>query len=185
MRIWMVLAVTLIIVNSSFALTTEEQKKVVERARLEVTRGVVYNASYVKIKFPGGDVPQSQGACVEVVIRALRAIGYDLQEKMAKGKRVDRNLYHRRCANQIPYFRKHAMSLTKNPNAKDWQPGDIIYWDLNGKGLLHTGIVSDKKNVFGRLYVIQNIGPVASEDDALDLKDIGLSDSRIVAHFRL
>src|SRR5687767_5123451 len=57
-------------------------ERIVNRAKEEVRRGVVYDASYRSLEYPGGDVPQDRGACTEVVTRALREAGYDLQKLM-------------------------------------------------------------------------------------------------------
>src|SRR5579872_5963582 len=46
--------------------------RIVNGAKSEARRAVVYNASYRILAYPGGDVPSGQGACTDVVIRALR-----------------------------------------------------------------------------------------------------------------
>jgi uncharacterized protein YijF (DUF1287 family) len=40
---------------------------------------VTYDPAYVKINYPGGDVPAHTGVCTDVVIRAYRKLGIDLQ----------------------------------------------------------------------------------------------------------
>ena len=43
---------------------------------------VTYDGSYRKIAYPGGDVPNNIGVCTDVVIRAYRKLGIDLQERV-------------------------------------------------------------------------------------------------------
>src|SRR4051812_1927809 len=45
-------------------------RSIVEAARDEVRRGVRYDASYVTLAYPGGDVPRDRGACTDVLVRA-------------------------------------------------------------------------------------------------------------------
>lgn len=168
-------------------------KKIVARARLEAERSVVYDGGYYKIPYPYGDISQDRGACVDVVVRALRAAGYDLQSliyrdkkarpsrypKVGGSRRLDPNIDHRRTVNHLAFFRRHALVLTnhlKPETLKHWQPGDLIYIDLGG-GLLHCGIVSDIKNEAGIPYLIHNIGPTAREEDVLGY-------FKIIGHFR-
>jgi len=52
-------------------------------AALEQTRSnVLYDGAYRRISYPGGDVPESVGVCTDVVIRAYRKLGVDLQVKV-------------------------------------------------------------------------------------------------------
>lgn len=173
----------------SQALTQVETGKVLKRARLEVEREVVYDSSYRKIAFPQGDVNQQRGVCTDLVVRAFREVDKDLQYLIYRdrirnpaaygGGRPDTNIDHRRCRTQLVYMKRHALSLTKDTNEfTKWQPGDIVYWDLSGKNLLHVGVVSDKKNKDGRPLVIHNLGPKPTEDDRL-------ADWKIVGHYRL
>lgn len=151
-------------------------EKLVAAARAQV--GDRYVADYVSLRYPGGDVPKGQGACTDVVIRALRAVGYDLQklvhEDMTRHfalypkkwglRRPDPSIDHRRVPNLRVYFARHAKSLPLN---RDFAPGDIVTWDLTPGGLTHCGMVSDKKNARGVPWILHNIGPVASEEDRL------------------
>jgi uncharacterized protein len=43
---------------------------------------VIYDGSYRRMAYPGGDVPESIGVCTDVVIRAYRRVGVDLQVKV-------------------------------------------------------------------------------------------------------
>lgn len=172
--------ITVLFSQAGFCLSRAHQLKIVQRARLEVTRNVKYDASYQQINYPGGDVPKEIGSCADVVVRAYRALNYDFQVLIHKerGNNSDKNIDHRRCRNQIDYLKKHALALTNNTNSSDWKPGDIVYWDLNNKGLLHTGIISDRKTRDGKPYIIHNIGPSASEEAVLE-------NWKIIAHFRI
>jgi len=151
-------------------------EKIVAAARAQV--GDRYVADYVSLRYPGGDVPRGQGACTDVVIRALRAVGYDLQKLVHEDmqrhfalypkkwglRRPDPSIDHRRVPNLRVYFQRHACSLPLN---RDFAPGDIVTWDLTPGGLTHCGIVSDRKNAQGVPWILHNIGPVASEEDRL------------------
>jgi uncharacterized protein len=168
-------------------------EKIVLRARLEAVRQVRYDASYTQLSYPNGDVPDDRGACSDVIVRALRAAGYDLQTLINQDKKAhpdkyptigatrasDSNIDHRRALNHIAYFDRHAQRLTESlapSHLAQWQPGDLVYVDLGG-GILHCGVVSDNKDSAGRPFLLHNIGPAASEEDVLDRW-------RIVRHFR-
>lgn len=167
--------------------------KIVLAARQQI--GTSYTQEYFSIKYPGGDVPKDRGACTDVIVRALRATGRDLQklihEDMKRNfsaypsrkkwglTRTDKNIDHRRVPNQMVFFRRFGRELTKDVSAKSraqWQAGDIICWDLNGNNLTHTGIVSDKTNAQGWPLVIHNIGGCREED--------ALTAWKIIGHFR-
>jgi len=169
---------------------TGSAAKIVAAAKLQATEGAAYTTGYYKIGYPNGDLPRNQGVCTDVVIRALRAAGYDLQrlihEDMGRRfktyprreKRPDSNIDHRRCPNLAWYFKSYGKTL---PNAvspatlKHWQPGDIVFWKLDN-GLDHTGVLSDRRNANGVPYVVHNIGKCAEEDV--------LTTWKIVGHYR-
>lgn len=130
------------------------------------------------MKYPGGDIPPHIGVCSDMPVRALRAIGLDPQKEIYEdrkrcpkaygGGRIDANIDHRRCKNQIIWMKRHAVTLTTKTDEASipqWEPGDLIYWDLDGKGLLHVGIVSILKDVDGMPFMIENGGvyPYATE----------------------
>ena len=139
-----------------------------------------YDPSYVKLGYPGGDVPAHTGVCSDVVVRALRSIGIDVQkevhEDMQKNfstypqnwglKKPDKNIDHRRVPNLMRYFERKHLSLAEKWTAPEtYLPGDIVAWRLNG-GLLHIGVVSEKKS--GKVpLVIHNIGAGAKEENVL------------------
>ena len=167
--------------------------KIVAVARTQV--GAAYTQEYFSMKYPGGDVPADRGACTDVIIRALRATGHDLQKLMHEDMkrnfakypsrkkwgltRTDKNIDHRRVLNQMVFFQRFGTELTKDTSAKSrahWQAGDIVCWDLNGNNMTHTGIVSDKQNAQGWPLVIHNLGG-GREDDSLTAW-------KIIGHFR-
>jgi uncharacterized protein YijF (DUF1287 family) len=160
-------------------------QRVIDRARLEVSRGVIYDPRYVKLSYPGGDVDPTRGVCTDVVIRALREVGIDLQRLVHEdilsrpttykrgGKRADANIDHRRASALLVWFSSHARSLPRTVESTEarasYAPGDVIVWSLHNNGQAeHVGIVSDRKGPRGIPLVIHNIGPHPSEEDVLD-----------------
>jgi len=163
--------------------------RIVNRAKEEARRGVVYDASYRRIAYPGGDVPADRGACTDVIVRSLRAAGTDLQQRIHEDiladpdpyhlRGADPNIDHRRCTCHMPFLRRHAKSLTTRADADGlaaWQAGDLVYWKLPN-GLDHCGVVSNVRNEAGVPLVIHNIGITRQEDC--------LTRWKIVAHFRV
>lgn len=133
---------------------------------------VVYDPTYFVLKYPNGDVPEGKGVCTDVVIRAYRALGIDLQkevhEDMVKNfskypkkwglKRPDKNIDHRRVPNLQVFFAKFGKMKPITNDSKDYVPGDIVTWDLP-KNLTHIGIVVNQKSADGKRYLIShNIG---------------------------
>ena len=165
-------------------------KNILEGAHLQATQGARYDASYVRIAYPNGDVPSTQGACTDVIIRAYRHANIDLQklihEDMKKSPReyprrsnpLDTNIDHRRVPNQIVFFKKFGKTLTMDATTaslKEWRGGDVVYWKLP-MGLDHTGIVSDRLGPSGMPMVIHNIAGCTEED--------ALTEWKIVGHYR-
>ncbi|HEY0591413.1 MAG TPA: DUF1287 domain-containing protein, partial [Thermoanaerobaculia bacterium] len=128
--------------------------------------------------YPGGDVPPDRGVCSDVVIRAFRAIGVDLQaevhEDMRRNfraypriwglRRPDANIDHRRVPNLMVFFDRRGTSLT--PDAP-FEAGDVVAWRLPN-GLHHIGIVARTRTAGGRPLVVHNIGQGARLEDVLD-----------------
>jgi uncharacterized protein YijF (DUF1287 family) len=132
---------------------------------------IVYDGSYYSIDYPDGDVPDSIGVCTDVIIRAYRILGIDLQKeihedilhnKMAYGivKSADKNIDHRRVPNLATFFKRHGKVLVISKTPSDYKPGDVICWNLAETGSLnHIGLVVNKKSSDGkRNLVIHNIG---------------------------
>ena len=157
-------------------------KKLLESAheQMEVTKS--YDPAYVVLDYPNGDIPLEKGVCTDVVIRAFRNADVDLQkevhEDMSRNfsvyptkwglEKPDTNIDHRRVPNLQKFFERKNKSLLVTRNAKNFQPGDVVSWDLNGKGMTHIGLVSDVFNEStGRYLIIHNIGGGARAEDCL------------------
>ncbi len=150
-------------------------------AREEVKNRTIYDASYVVLDYPGGDVPKDRGACTDVVIRALRKAGYDLQQLIHEDMAAhfqeypdrwgldapDPNIDHRRVPNQMTFFIRYGDSLPVDTtdHLDEWHWGDVVVWQ-RPDGLYHTGIVSDRTRSDGIPLVIHNAW-MAVEEDAL------------------
>lgn len=166
--------------HSAFA-----QEKFTDRlakAALELTYdNVHYDPAYYRIPYPGGDVPTGKGVCTDVVIRAYRKLGIDLQqeihEDMKKNfilyprkwglKSTDKNIDHRRVPNQVTYFTRFGSSLPVSRSGSDYKPGDIVTWDL-GNGITHIGIVAPRNSEDGlRPLIVHNIGNGQELSDCL------------------
>lgn len=152
---------------------------------------VIYDPAYFTIPYPGGDVPKDKGVCTDVVVRAYRKLGIDLQKEVhvdmkanfdkypAKWglKRPDPNIDHRRVPNLMTFFSRHGTVLPITRRAGDYVPGDIVCWDLGG-GIMHIGIVSAKKAALTERYlIIHNIGAGQVLEDCL-------FQFRIIGHYR-
>lgn len=180
-----VLIMTLLISIHVFAINHQQ---VVLDARKQIGQTLYYDPAYTSLKYPMGDVPLVKGVCTDVIIRALRLQGIDLQklihEDMKKNfglypkkwglKSTDRNIDHRRVPNIMTYFKRQGYEVKD----KNYKAGDIVTWDL-GKGLVHIGIISDKKSVMKSTpLVIHNIGSGTQENDIL-------FNYKITGHYRL
>ena len=145
-------------------------------ARAQV--GDAYDPSYRTLSYPNGDPPKGKGACTDVVVRSLRAGGYDLQalvhQDMAAHwdqyphisglRRPDPNIDHRRVPNLARFFTRHGQVLTDVVSPQtlaQWQPGDIVCWKIPSD---HIGIVSDRRDPSGVPYVIHNMSQCAEQD---------------------
>ncbi|WP_340200830.1 DUF1287 domain-containing protein [Ascidiimonas sp. W6] len=149
---------------------------------------VVYDGSYFSLAYPNGDVPAGKGVCTDVVIRAYRKLGIDLQKEVHEDmkanfaaypknwglKTTDKNIDHRRVPNLMKFFERHGKVLPITTNASDYKPGDIVSWDL-GRGLTHIGIVVDRKSTSSNQYlIVHNIGAGQVLQDCLfDFKITG------------
>ncbi len=159
------------------------------RAQVGVTTG--YDPAYRKLAYPGGDVPAETGVCCDVVIRALRKQGVDLQQRVHEDmranfsayppnwglKRPDPNIDHRRVPNLERYFKRQGWSLPADKDPALYLPGDVVTWRLPG-GAPHIGVVSDRKTRSGEPWLLHNIGAGAKEEE-------GLFQYPVSGHFRL
>jgi len=144
-------------------------------------QSVRYDPSYFRIPYPNGDVPADRGVCTDVVIRAYRKMGIDLQKAVHEDmkanfdkypkiwgmKTTDTNIDHRRVPNLMTFFARHGTVKKKSADPQDYAPGDIVCWDL-GKGINHIGIVVNKKSADGSRYlIVHNIGAGQVLEDIL------------------
>ena len=140
-----------------------------------------YDPSYVKLDYPGGDVPEGTGVCSDVVVRAFRKAGIDLQKEIHEDMKAarsdyptrwgaigpDSNIDHRRVLNLMAYFRRQGKSLPISSNATDFQPGDIVAWELTN-GIDHIGIVTNMlSDSEDRYLIVHNIGAGTRLEDVL------------------
>jgi uncharacterized protein len=151
---------------------------------------VIYDGSYRSIPYPNGDVPVNVGVCTDVIIRAYRKMGVDLQkeihEDILKNRAAywrvinpDANIDHRRVPNMQVYFKSYAKVLPISNDPNNYKPGDIVCWKLGGKGGIdHIGLVVNRKSFDEKRYlVIHNIGGGQNIEDFL-FGDL------IVGHYR-
>lgn len=145
----------------------------------KVTTG--YDPAYVSIEYPGGDVPLETGVCSDVLVRAFRHAGIDLQKEVHEDMRAsfgayprrwglskpDTNIDHRRVLNLMTFFERKGKALTLTTERKDYLPGDLVAWDLGG-GIPHIGIVSSLTTESDKHFlIIHNIGAGARAEDVL------------------
>lgn len=142
---------------------------------------VVYDPGYFSISYPNGDVPKGKGVCTDVVIRAYRKLGIDLQkevhEDMKKNfskypqkwglKKTDPNIDHRRVPNLQVFFTRFGKSLEVTDKASDYKTGDLVTWMINDK-MPHIGIVTNRKSADGkRNLIVHNVGAGQVLEDCL------------------
>ena len=153
-------------------------------AAIERTHHVVrYDPAYVRISYPGGDVPADTGVCTDEIIRSYRRLGVDLQKEVHEDmvrnfgvyprswrwllSRPDPNIDHRRVPNLMVFFARKGESLSLSGRADDYTPGDLVTWDLGG-GVPHIGVVVDQKSATsGRYMIVHNIGQGPRMEDVL------------------
>ena len=152
-------------------------------AAIERTQHFVrYDPAYVRIPYPGGDVPADTGVCTDEIIRIYRAVGVDLQKEVHEDMQAnfwaypnhmrwmlfhtDTNIDHRRVPNLMVFFSRKGEKLTTTTNASDYAPGDLVTWDLGGN-VPHIGMVVDRKGQNGRYPMVHNIGRGPKMEDVL------------------
>ena len=166
---------------------TSAQRQFLQRlvvAAIErTTHHVRYDSAYVRIPYPGGDVPADTGVCTDEVIRAYREVGVDLQKEVHEDilrnwsayphdrrwqeAHPDTNIDHRRVPNLGTFFRRNGATLPITSGGADYSPGDLVTWDLGG-GVPHIGIVVDRQAPGSNRYmVVHNIGAGPKMEDVL------------------
>jgi len=173
------------LVVQSLVLSAQQQpfaQRLADAALTLTQQRVVYDATYFSIPYPNGDVPVDRGVCTDVVIRAYRKLGIDLQRDVHEDmvanfsryphnwglKRTDKNIDHRRVPNLMIFFERHGTSLRITKVATDYLPGDIVTWDLGG-GLTHIGVVVNRPSTEDatRHMIVHNIGGGQVLEDCL------------------
>lgn len=153
---------------------------VLAAARAQVGVTIAYDGRYERLDYPGGDVPIERGVCTDVLVRAFRIAGLDLQVAVHEDMRrafaayprlwglsaPDRNIDHRRVPNLETWFTRHGERGEGSDDAADYHPGDVVSWRLPN-GLPHIGLVSDRRSEAGVPLVIHNIGAGTREEDVL------------------
>ena len=164
----------LVFILSNFVVVGQNSfSKRLSDSALELTKQkVTYDPAYFKIDYPNGDIPSNKGVCTDVVIRAYRKLGIDLQKEVHEDIKAnfrkypqkwglsgpDKNIDHRRVPNLMTFFERNGAVKPITNNLTDYLPGDIVCWDLGG-GITHIGIVVDKKSSDGtRNLIVHNIG---------------------------
>lgn len=154
-------------------------------AAKQASVGAVYDASYQQLRYPNGDIDSRRGCCADVLIRALRAAGLDLQRLVYLDagrspssypaiRKRDKNIDHRRVRNLVVFFERHGKrELDIAP--RSFKPAEFVYWKLpNGRD--HIGIVTAGIGASGNHKVVHNLS-VCCEEDCL-------ASYRIVGRFR-
>ena len=177
--------VILISLSFVFAFSSHAQTsdKILDGAYSEIANETKYNTEMLgkyfpptymngintgKAVYPNGDVNPKEGICADLVVRALRNAGIDLQKsvhldilsnkKVYGVKTPDKYIDQRRVWILKTFFRRNWESLSvKLDNPNNWKSGDVVIWDIGSKEHLHIGIIGKKKRSDGFPYVIHNM----------------------------
>lgn len=191
MKRLLLLIITVICLQTLALAQTNFYSRLADSALTLTYQRVQYDPSYFKIAYPNGDVPADKGVCTDVIIRAYRKMGIDLQKEVHLDmqahfslypqkwglKHTDPNIDHRRVPNLMTFFSRKGTTLKITDKAEDYQPGDIVCWNLGG-GITHIGIVSKKTTRDGKRHlIIHNIGAGQVLEDCLFTY-------KIIGHYR-
>jgi uncharacterized protein YijF (DUF1287 family) len=139
--------------------------RLIAAAEARINKTITYDPAYISLKYPGGDVAPDRGVCSDVVIRAYRALGIDLQQRVHEDmrrkfrvyparwglKRPDPNIDHRRVPNLRRFFTRHGKALPVSADAGDYKPGDLVTWDVAKPRLLPGTLKFSRSTASGRL----------------------------------
>jgi len=154
-------------------------------------KDVSYDPAYYNIEYPMGDLPSNKGICTDVIIRAYREVGVDLQEliheDMGKSfdsypntwglEKRDSNIDHRRVPNIQHFLTRNGKSLIISENSGDYNYGDIVVWKLS-HGEPHIGIVVPSPLENDSMpWIVHNVGNGPKWENRL-------FDYKITGHFR-
>ena len=187
--VFLILSVFFFVFNSYCQFSFYEE---LSDSALELTKDhVQYDPAYFKIPYPNGDVPKNKGVCTDVIIRAYRKFGIDLQKEVHEDmadhfdlyprnwglSHPDKNIDHRRVPNLMVFFSRYGKVKPITTNAKDYVPGDLVCWDL-GDNVTHIGIVVNRKSSDSTRYlIVHNIGSGQNLADCL-------FNYKIIGHFQ-
>lgn len=153
-------------------------RRLIAAARAQIGVTTSYDPAYVRLAYPGGDVPVSSGVCIDVVVRAYRdAFNFDFQKAIHEDmgahfaaypaiwglSRPDRNIDHRRVPNMETWLKRYGH---ERPDTR-WMPGDLMSCRVP-RNLPHIAIVSDRRGRDGHWRVIHNIGGGTREESLID-----------------
>lgn len=160
--------------------TSSTARTLIEAAESQVGKTTGYDPAYVRLAYPGGDVDLATGVCSDVVVRAYRAIGLDLQELVHLDMRAnfseypqrwglrspDTNIDHRRVPNLATFFTRKGAKRPVTDQGLDYEPGDVVTWTIGERP--HTGIVTDELvDGEGRYFIVHNVGSGTQREDVL------------------
>jgi uncharacterized protein YijF (DUF1287 family) len=157
-------------------------RRLVSAAVERTQHSVRYDGAYVRLAYPGGDVPADTGVCTDEIIRAYRAVGVDLQKEVHEDmvanfaayprkwrwglSKPDSNIDHRRVPNLMVFFVRKGETLPITNRGTDYSPGDLVTYDLGGN-VPHIGMVVDRKGRSGAYMIVHNIGQGPRMEDVL------------------
>lgn len=160
----------------------DNQTDLLDSARAYLKTKPEYKSKYYESGYPD----DGYGVCTDVVAFAMQGAGFDLQRLVAEDiaaapgeyeiGEADDKIDFRRVRNLKVFFRRNAISLTKDPEEiEEWQGGDIVIFKN------HIGMVSDKRNKRGIAFVLHNGNPLqrSYEEDILE------SWGEIAGHYRI
>lgn len=181
-RLLAIPALALCLAGPALPVQAETMGPALAAAALERTRhAVVYDPAYARIAYPQGDVPADRGVCSDEVVRAFRALGIDLQERVHLDMRrafraypqlwglsgPDPNIDHRRVPNLERFFERQGAAFRPSRDPARYRPGDLVTWRLDHR-LPHIGIVTAKRSADGaRPLLVHNVGAGPKLEDVL------------------
>ena len=186
----LLLIIFFILTINSVVGQTDFYSRLADSSLVLTKQNVRYDPAYFQIEYPNGDVPDNRGVCTDVVIRAYRKLDIDLQKEVHEDmkanfdkyprnwglSRPDKNIDHRRVPNLMTFFTRHGTVKKISQTPDDYEPGDIVCWNLGG-GIMHIGIVVKEKSTDKQRHlIIHNIGAGQVLEDCL-------FNNRIIGHY--
>lgn len=167
--------------GNPIASRAEFGRRLAVAARGQLDQFVIYNDAYRRLSYPMGDVAKLYGVCTDVVIRAYRALGVDLQVAVQRSGvgAGDPSIDHRRTETLRRFFARAGTNLPVTSFPEDYEPGDIVTYDRpqNSGSRSHIAVVSDVVSAAGRPMIVHNRGWGPQLED-------GLFVDRITGHYR-